>query len=103
MDIDSFKAEQNNSEFAKLALRVGDVKILDHLLMNFVPKFLWKWFNLNIFDTEPADKLGNLFKKMIKDRDPNARFNDLVELFQDQIRDGKVNMSEDEIIGNCLV
>lgn len=103
VDIDSFKADQQNSEFAKLALRVGDVKTLDILLINFVPKFLWKWLNLNIFDVEPLDKLGNLFKKMVRQRDPNVRFNDLVELFNDQIRDGKLDMSEDEIIGNCLV
>lgn len=103
VDVDSFKADQQNSEFAKLALRVGDVNIWHILLLNILPKFLWKVFHLNIIDVEPLDKLGNLFKKIIKDRDPNAKFNDLVELLRGQIQEGKLDMTEDEIIGNCLV
>ena len=101
LDVDSFKADQQNSEFAKLALRVGDVNTLNILLISLVPKFIWQFFNLNIVDIEPLDKLGNLFKKLVRERDPKARFNDLVELLQ--IRDGKLKMSEDEVIGNCLV
>lgn len=103
VDVDSFKADQQNSEFAKLALRVGDVNIWQILLLNILPKFLWKVFNLNIIDVEPLDKLGNLFKKIIRERDPNAKFNDLVELLRGQIQEGKLDMTEDEIIGNCLV
>lgn len=104
VDVDSFKQEQQNSEFAKLALRVGDVNMTDILLMNFLPKFCWKWFKLNIFYLEPLDKLGDLFKKMIQQRDPSLRYNDLTEMFQDQIRDGKLNdFSEEESIGNCLI
>ena len=104
VDVDSFKADQQNSEFAKLALRVGDLNILGILLINFIPKFMWKLLNLNIFDVEPINKLGDLFKKKIRERDPSVRFNDLVELFREQIRDGKLkDMTEDEIIANCLV
>lgn len=58
---------------------------------------------MNIFDFVPIDRLGELFKQMIRKRDPNVRFNDLAELFNDQIRDGKLKMSENEIIGNALV
>ena len=104
VDVDSFKQEQQNSEFAKLALRVGDVKLLHIILLNLTPKFLWQWLGLNIFDVEPLNKLGDLFKKMIRQRDPALRYNDLTELFQDQIRDGKLNnMSEEDSIGNCLL
>ena len=104
VDCDSFKQERQNSEFAKLALRVGDVKLTHILLLNFTPKSLWKWLNLNIFDVKPLDRLGDLFKKMIRQRDPSLRYSDLTELFQDQIREGKLDgMSEDAIIANCLM
>ena len=104
VDVDSFKQDRENSEFAKLALRVGDLKMSHVILLNFIPKYLRKPLGLNLFDIEPLDKLGDLFKKMIRQRDPNLRYNDLTELFHDQIRDGKLNnMSEDEIIANCLL
>ena len=104
VDIDSFKQDQKNSEFAKLALRIGDFNLIHRILLEIVPKFLWKWLNLNIFDVEPVDKLGDLFKKMIRQRDPNLRYNDLAELFQDQIKNGKLSdMCEDDIISNCLL
>lgn len=104
VDIDSFKENQRNSEFVKLALRVGDVKLRDLLLLEFVPNFLQPLLNLNIFDVEPLDKLGDLFKRMVRERDPSLRYNDLTELLKDQIRDGKLrNMSEDEIVANCLL
>lgn len=104
VDIDSFKQDQQKSEFAKLALRVGDINISQIIMLNFLPSFLWKWINLNIFDIEPFEKLGDLFKKMVRERDPSLRYNDLTELLQDQIRDGKLkDMSEDEIIANCLL
>ena len=104
VDIDSFKQNQQNSDFAKLALRVGDISIAQIILLNFLPQFLWKPLKLNFFDIEPFEKLGDLFKKMVRERDPSLRYNDLSELLQDQIRDGKLkDMSEDEIIANCLL
>ena len=102
VDIDSFK--QQDSEFVKLAMRVGDVKVRDLILLELVPKFLQPLLNLNIFDVEPLDKLGDLFKRMLRERDPTLRFNDLSEMLQEQIRDGKLkNMTEDEIVANCLL
>lgn len=104
MDIDSFKQDQQNSEFSKLALRVGDINIGQIIMLNFLPRFIWEPLKLNIFDVEPFNKLGDLFKKMVRERDPSLRYNDLTELLQDQIRDGKLkDMSEDEIIANCLL
>ena len=102
VDVDSFKQDQANSEFANLALRVGDLNVLQILLLNFVPQFLWGL--LNIFDIEPLEKLGDLFKRMVRERDPSLRYNDLTELLQDQIKAGKLTgMSEDDVIGNSIM
>lgn len=102
MDIDTFKQDQKKSEFGRLALQVGHVNFRNLNLFEFVPEFLRKWLRMNGFDIEPLDKLGDLFKRMIRERDPTLRYNDMVEKLQDQIRDGKLSMSEDDIIGHCM-
>lgn len=104
INVDSFRLDQQNSEFGRLALRIGDVNLRHLRLLGFMPQFLRKWLKLNIFDVEPFDKLGDLLKRMVRERDPNLRYNDLIELLQDQIRDGKLkSMDEDDVIGNGIL
>lgn len=99
VDIDCFKQSQKNSEFSKYAMKVGEINLFQIILLNFFPKFLRRIFNLNIFNTEPLDKLGDLFKKMLREREKSKKFNDLSELLQEQIDKDKSNMTEDEKIG----
>lgn len=103
VDVDSFKLAQEKSEFAKFALRVGHVNLVHLVLMSFIPKFFWKWLNLNIFYRDPFDKVGDTFKKLIQQRDPNLRYNDFIELFVDQIQEGKLKATLDDAIGNAMI
>ena len=102
VDVDSFQQHQKESEFAKQAMKVGDINLFHLVLISILPLSVSKMIGLNIFKTEPLDKLGDLFKQMIKERDPTMRYEDLTELLQDAILDNKLNMTEDEVVGNCL-
>lgn len=105
VDVNSFKQYQKDSEFAKLALKVGEVNLSLSFIINSIllPRAVTDWLKFNIFNVEPLDKLGDLFKKMIRERDPNLRYNDLVEMLQDSINKNKVQMSEDEMVANSLL
>ena len=104
IDIDTFKQDQQNSKFANLALRFGDVNLVHIFWLEFVWPFVRRLLKLNAFDVKPLDKLGDLYKRMLEERDPKARYHDLCELLQDQIKAGKLtSMSDDDVIANGML
>lgn len=72
--------------------------------MHFLPEKVCDLLGLNPFNVEPSNTLGNLFKKMIKERkDKGIKYNDLAEQMQQQIKEQNLDISEDTVIGNVLL
>jgi len=103
IEVDTFQHHRKHTDYAKNALKVGDLNLIKYFLMNFIPDSLIRAFEINHFESAPMDAIGDILKKMMQQRDPNARFNDVIELLQENVKEGKINLTEDEIIGNCMV
>ena len=102
IDVDSCKEQK--STFVQAALSVGNINFISNLLLAALPKSWSKFFKIQQFDFKPINSLGDYFKKMIKERRKSGiKFGDLSEMMQDSIANGKVQMSEDALIGNCLL
>jgi len=102
IDIDSFKQHRKDSEFAKQALKIGDINLGHIILSNFLPLSIAKSIGLNIFNVDPINKLGRLFSQIIKQRDPFSRYEDLTEMLQNLVNENKVEMTENQMIANAL-
>lgn len=69
----------------------------------FLPSAVSRFLKLNPLDVNPSNKLGHIFKKMIKQRRATGvRYGDLSELLDDAIDKG-LPMTEGEKIGNTLI
>ena len=72
--------------------------------MTILPTCISKFLNLNIVDVTPSNKLGELFKKLIKDRQKSGQtYNDLAEEMGKQNAEKNLALTEDEIIGNIVL
>ena len=103
IDLDSFKEQE--SEFVRHCSLIGNVNIGQFLLMILLPAWLSKLLKLNIVDVTPSNKLGELFKRMIRERqETGLRYHDLAEEMRQQVAEKQLDLTEDEIIGNlCLL
>ena len=102
IDIDSYK--ERETTFVKSGTSIGDANLIQAGLMTILPNKLTKYFKLQAFNLEPIIKLGEFFKKMIRDRKQSGiKYNDLSEVLQDAVNDNKVKLTENEVIGNILL
>ena len=78
------------------------MNVIQSFLQLFLPTAVGRWLKLSMFDIEPFNSLGNLFKNIVKQRRTTGKkYGDLSEVLDDAIDKGLV-MSEAEKIGNCI-
>ena len=100
VDVNSFKEE---SEWARLAKRFGDVNPIQSFLQMFLPTTVSRLLKLNAVNIQPSNRLGRIFKSMLaKRRETGKKYNDLSELLDEAIDKG-LPMTEAEYLGNNLI
>lgn len=69
----------------------------------FLPKWFSRMLGLNFFKIEPTNRLGGMFKRMLRERKQDGlNYNDLSETIENAIDKG-LDMDEDTKLGNCLL
>lgn len=102
IDVDSYK--EQNSPFVQASFSLGNLNFFSNLLLAVLPSSVSRFLKIQQFEWEPINKLGSYFKKMIKERRKSGiKFNDLSEMIMDAIDEKRVQMTEDEVIGNILL
>lgn len=102
IDIDSYK--QRDNEFVKAAHGIGTPDIVQAFLKALLPDKISNYFGLNAMKIKPSNKLGSLFKKIIKQREADQKkYNDLIEQMQVLMKERDLKLDEDTVIGNVLL
>lgn len=69
-------------------------------MLTILPVKISNLLGLCLFDIKPLDKLGDYFKTLIRERRKSGiKYNDLLETLCDAVDNGKVKLTENEIIG----
>lgn len=72
--------------------------------MIFLPEKVSELLKLNPFNSNVSNSLGDLFKKMVRERkDKGVKYNDLTEQMQEQVKEKNLELSEDAMIGNSIL
>lgn len=101
IDVDSYK--ERDTTFVKSVSTLGDLNLFNLALTTILPKSFVKFFKIQAFELKPINNLGIYFEQMIHERKKaGIQYNDLSEVLQKAMDDGRVQMTSNEVIGNCL-
>lgn len=102
LDVDSYK--ERDTSFVKSAVGLGEVDFYGAILLTFIPKSWAKFFQINPFTMKPVNDLGKFFTKLLAERKKTGiKYGDLSEVLQNAVKDDKLVMSDNEVIGNILL
>lgn len=77
---------------------------LMNLIETCAPKFLIDFFDFQFVDVEALEYIASLTRAIIKQRTKSGgNYGDFLDLMLDSIREKKLDVKEEEIIGSCLV
>lgn len=78
---------------------------LVNIFFSLLPAKMIKFFDIQFFDRHAMEYLANVTRVLIKQRneDENKDSYDFLSLLLNTIREKNLNVSEEEIIGNCVV